>query len=305
MCEDACLACRFSIQTRFLVVGFFVRHNGFMKYVVGVISILAALIIGWTVYGSYPGHMSEGEAIRFLKNRYPQYAGYPNTNLPPQSIRTEERENGWYVAFVQEGSGRPIIEAHCYFLENDKSIKDIGIFKPEGIAHDFDLTTCGNAGAFAADYKSAPFMIEGTAVTLVNGVAETEATPGSAKVVTRYFGNDLTTDLNGDGREDVVFLLTQNSGGSGTFFYVVGAVAREHGYAGTDGYLLGDRIAPQNITVSQNPRHKRVIVVNYADRAPGEPMTAQPSVGKSAYLKLSPTTMQWGIVEPDFEGEAR
>lgn len=34
-------------------------------------------------------------------------------------------------------------------------------------------------------------------------------------------------------------------------------------------------------------------------------MTAQPSVGKSAYLKLNPSTMQWGIVEPDFEGESR
>ena len=39
--------------------------------------------------------------------------------------------------------------------------------------------------------------------------------------------------------------------------------------------------------------------------APGEPMTAQPSVGKSVYLKLDPATMQFGIVEPNFEGESR
>jgi hypothetical protein len=42
-----------------------------------------------------------------------------------------------------------------------------------------------------------------------------------------------------------------------------------------------------------------------ADRAPNEPMTAQPHVGKSVYLKLDLETTQWGIVAPDFEGESR
>jgi hypothetical protein len=140
----------------------------------------------------------------------------------------------------------------------------------------------------------------------VNGFAETLAAPDSAsKVITRYFGNEAYEDLNGDGREDVVFLLSQNTGGSGTFFYAVGAIITDDGYVGTDGYLLGDRIAPQTINPSPNPRHKDVVVVNYADRAPGEPMSAQPSVGKSAYLKLDSSRMQWGIVEPDFEGESR
>jgi hypothetical protein len=155
-----------------------------------------------------------------------------------------------------------------------------------------------------ADYKNAEYSIEGQKIKLENGVAETEAAPGSASaIITRYFGNELQTDLNGDGREDVVFILTQERGGSGTFFYVVAALNTERGYIGSDGYLLGDRVAPQTTEVSQNPRHKHVIVVNYADRALGEPMTAQPSVGKSVYLKLDPATMQWGIVEPDFEGE--
>src|SRR3989344_1371511 len=72
-----------------------------------------------------------------------------------------------------------------------------------------------------------------------------------------------------------------------------------------EGYYLGDRIAPQNINLSPNPRHKSVVVVNYADRLPGEPMTAQPSLGQSAYLKLDSESMMWGIVEPDFEGESR
>jgi hypothetical protein len=156
------------------------------------------------------------------------------------------------------------------------------------------------------DYKNAEYLIDGQRVKLENGVAEVEAAPGSAsKIITRYFGNELKTDLDGDGREDVAFILTQERGGSGIFFYGVGALTTDRGYVGTEAYLLGDRVAPQNTTVSPNPQHKQVIVFNYAERAMGEPMTAQPSVGKSAYLKLDPESMRWSIVEPNFEGESR
>ncbi len=158
----------------------------------------------------------------------------------------------------------------------------------------------------ATDYKDAEYFIEGQRVQLEDGLSEVEAAPGSAsKIVTRYFGNEIVTDLDGDGREDVAFVLTQTTGGSGTFFYAVAALQTERGYVGSDAYLLGDRIAPQSTTLSTNPRHVRVVVFNYADRAANEPMTAAPTVGKSAYLKIDPTSRQWGIVESNFEGESR
>ncbi|TAJ13106.1 hypothetical protein EPO56_03440 [Patescibacteria group bacterium] len=160
--------------------------------------------------------------------------------------------------------------------------------------------------AAISDYKNIAYSVEGVQVKLSNGVSETETTSGSAsKIIIRYFGNELATDLNDDGREDIVFLLTQETGGSATFYYAVAALNMENGYVGSDGYLLGDRIAPQTTEVSKNPRHKNVIVVNYADRRVGEPMTATPSVGKSTYLKLDVPNMQWALVEPDFEGESR
>ena len=156
------------------------------------------------------------------------------------------------------------------------------------------------------DYKEAEFILDGQRVKLTHGVAQTEAVPGSSsKITTRYFGNEVITDLNGDGREDVAFILTQDTGGSATYYYAVAALQTDRGYIGSDGYLLGDRIAPQSTNISQNPRHKYVVVFNYAERAAGEPMTAQPSIGKSVYLKLDTTSMQWGIVEPNFEGESR
>ncbi|MFA7193807.1 MAG: hypothetical protein WC087_02740 [Candidatus Paceibacterota bacterium] len=140
-------------------------------------------------------------------------------------------------------------------------------------------------------YTDVTYMIEGESVKLNEEF--------------KYFGSDLITDLNDDGRNDFVFLITHQPGGSGTFYYAVAVLDTKNGYVGSDGYLLGDRIAPQTIDISPNPRHKNVIVVNYVDRGPEEPMTTQPSFGKSAYLKLDVPNMQWGIVEPNFAGESR
>lgn len=154
------------------------------------------------------------------------------------------------------------------------------------------------------DPRNSSYIIEGQTVTLVNGIARSPVAPGSAtEVVTRYFGNELATDLDGDGDTDYAFILTQERGGSGTFYYAVAAVKTQLGYLGTDGYLLGDRIAPQSTNLSTNVRHKYVIAFNYADRAPGEPMTAQPSIGKSVYLKLDIAANRWGIVDVNFSGE--
>ncbi|HVM73786.1 MAG TPA: hypothetical protein VMU13_02860 [Candidatus Paceibacterota bacterium] len=144
-------------------------------------------------------------------------------------------------------------------------------------------------------YKSGTYIIDGQPVTLVNGTASTVSAPGSAsQTVTQYFGNVATGDLNGDGVPDAAFLLTQTSGGSGTFYYVVAALKTATGYQGTNAILLGDRIAPQTTEIKNGQ-----IVVNYADRAAGEPMTAQPSVGVTKYIsfmdgslmEMTPTTI--------------
>ena len=141
-------------------------------------------------------------------------------------------------------------------------------------------------------YQNSSFEVEGKTVTLVNGVSEIESTPGSAaKIVTRFFGNEAFGDLNGDGKEDVAFLITQEGGGSGTFFYLVAALQSEAGYQGTNAILLGDRIAPQTTQI-ENGR----IVVNYAERKPDEPLTAQPSVGVSKQIQVLDGKLMEGLV---------
>ncbi|MFA6554111.1 MAG: META domain-containing protein [Candidatus Paceibacterota bacterium] len=152
-----------------------------------------------------------------------------------------------------------------------------------------------------ADPKDATYIIDGKSITLVNGVSEIEITPVSAsKMVTRYFGNEVRHDFNGDGREDIAFLLTQNSGGTGTFYYLVVALNTPRGYVGSEGFLLGDRIAPQTTEMGKG----NIIVVNYADRKEGESFAVQPSIGKSISILLDPKTMQLGEVVQNFEGEA-
>lgn len=156
-----------------------------------------------------------------------------------------------------------------------------------------------------SDYKNTTYRIDAEPVTLVDGFAEKEILSDSASMITtRYFGNEVRTDLNDDGREDVVFLLTQDAGGSGIFYYVVAALNTEAGWVGSEAFLLGDRIAPQTTEISREPNHKNVIVVNYADRAADEPMSTPPSIGKSVWLKLDVDSMTFGTVEQNFSGEA-
>jgi hypothetical protein len=139
-----------------------------------------------------------------------------------------------------------------------------------------------------------------TNYTLTDGVAEAQTALGGESMTTiRYFGNELFHDVDGDGEEDVVFLVTQETGGSGTFFYAVGALKRGEEYVGTHAVYLGDRIAPQSTTAGEG----RQVVVNFAERAPGEPMTASPSIGTSMYLLLDVDTLEFGEVVQDFEGE--
>ncbi|MEK9158053.1 MAG: hypothetical protein AAB638_02630 [Patescibacteria group bacterium] len=138
-------------------------------------------------------------------------------------------------------------------------------------------------------HKNTTYNIEEERVTLVNGKAETEIAPNSGSTITtEYFGNEATGDVNGDGLKDIAFVLTQDGGGTGIFYYVVVALntsgvagSAPGSYKGTNALYLGDRIAPQ-ITEYRNGQ----FVVNYADRSEGEPFSTSPSIGVTKYIKV-------------------
>lgn len=132
------------------------------------------------------------------------------------------------------------------------------------------------------DPKNTTYSINDQEVILVDGFSSIPAAPGSAsQITTEYFGNEAIGDLNNDGVGDVVFLLTQETGGSGVFYYVAVALGNGQGYRGTNALLLGDRIAPQTTEIRNGQ-----IIVNYAERVSSDPMTAQPSRGVSKYFKV-------------------
>lgn len=154
-------------------------------------------------------------------------------------------------------------------------------------------TTKPITGTF--DSKNSTFTIDGQTVTLKNGLLQIEAAHGSAsKITTKYFGNESIGDLTGDGLADTAFLITQDTGGSGLFYYAVVAVKTSVGYKTTNAFLIGDRIAPQPTEINSSAKE---LYVNYVARKAGEPMTAQPSVASTLLLKVTPNGVLEGLMK--------
>ena len=130
------------------------------------------------------------------------------------------------------------------------------------------------------DAANCEYVIDGNSVVLKQGQTEKQAAPGSATIATtRIFDATTTGDLNGDGRDDVLVLLVQNSGGSGSFYYVAAALRTKDGYRGTNAILIGERIAPRAMEIRDG-----TIVVNYGERYPWESFAVPPSVSRSRYF---------------------
>ena len=108
-----------------------------------VLAILVLTIMASSIFylvNNNKSVLTEAEAISLLKAAYSEYKNYPNDNLPPQSIQTKQASSGWYIAFVQEGSGRPILEAKCFLVTDNKTITSIGVYLPKVGEDLFDLS---------------------------------------------------------------------------------------------------------------------------------------------------------------------
>jgi len=136
--------------------------------------------------------------------------------------------------------------------------------------------------SLAKSPDQACYLIDRQEVCLTNGQAEVESAPDLAsKIKTSIFGQPVYNDLDGNGNIDAVVFLSQNSGGSGTFYYVAAALNTNDTFRGTNAIFIGDRISPQNIVIQNG-----VIIANYAERKVDEAMTTPPSIGISKYITL-------------------
>lgn len=130
------------------------------------------------------------------------------------------------------------------------------------------------------DPSNATYAIDGTDVTLTDGLSEVPAAPGSATFITTTLSSRQSyADLNADALADAAVVLTHDPGGSGTFYYLAAVAAAGSGSAPT--LLLGDRITVDRVTAAHGQ-----ITVGYLDRAPGEAFATAPTVPVTRTFKL-------------------
>ena len=121
----------------------------------------------------------------------------------------------------------------------------------------------------AIDPADATYTIDGDTVALVKGMRSVPAQPGSHTThETRLIGAQTCGEF--DGEEVAVVLLSDDRGGSGTYYYVAAVPKSGHSYPAA---LLGDRILPKSVAIE-----KGLIAVTYLDRPANAPMAAPPSV---------------------------
>ena len=125
--------------------------------------------------------------------------------------------------------------------------------------------------------QKSSFVIDGELIKLKNGVSEIRIDKSSAsKIVTKYTGINAKGDLNNDSLVDMAVILTQETGGSGTFYYVAVISSKNKRYYGSNAIFLGDRIKVNRVEVKNGE-----VVVNYWDRKKSESMVEEPTVATS------------------------
>lgn len=141
-------------------------------------------------------------------------------------------------------------------------------------------------GAAPAAVRNLTITIEGQSFTLKDGVAVTDAAPGSAaKNTVRIVGEPVVGDATGEGEPDAALLIENDPGGSGTFYYAVLAINHGGAYHATNAVALGDRIVPQGIDYTDGH-----FVYRFLDRKSGASMADEPTVDEHVKVNVDPAS---------------
>ncbi len=116
--------------------------------IIGLI-IIAIIFVMFYSLNKTEKVLGEEEAINSVIEAYPELAVYKTMELPPSSIKTLQKVDGWYVGFIQNGSGLPgIRRAECYNVSLENIVVQVGTYQPsdsleeEQIVEDIILETC-------------------------------------------------------------------------------------------------------------------------------------------------------------------
>lgn len=90
---------------------------------------------------------TQEQAIEIVKQKYTGLRDYPSDELS-RTIVGEKSDGGWYLSFIQNGFGAPIIAARCFLvLAVDGSIIENGSYGPSFPAEEnkyFSAKDCKN-----------------------------------------------------------------------------------------------------------------------------------------------------------------
>lgn len=148
--------------------------------------------------------------------------------------------------------------------------------KPEDTLDGVELERNESDAGFRGDPLNAVYTFEDGPITLSDGRAEIDIVPGSALVEEIFLtGQVAYGDIDADGKSDAAVVIVRSGGGSGSFVYVGALVSGAINYTGTNALLVGDRVTPENISISSG-----IITLEYLDRAEDEPMAEEPTIAK-------------------------
>jgi hypothetical protein len=144
----------------------------------------------------------------------------------------------------------------------------------EAVAPASTVANVSTANAPGNDYLQATYALDGEPITLRDGRAERRAFPDSA-AVDRFSileGSTVVGDVDGNGQDDVAFVLVQEGGGTGTFSHLVTATQHQGHYRGSNALFLGDRIGKPTIALRDG-----VLEVRFLDRPDDAPFSKPPT----------------------------
>ena len=177
----------------------------------------------------------------------------PSTPVYMGRRAARELENDIYVLVPQKGHGTWVNADDCVgqiataFVQDPEAELDLSCLdaqQPQWVLPgDAELAT---GQLVAEQMMNATYGgIYEAPVTLIDGVYEGEpfVEGGASRPVVTYIDNTVAHgDLDGDGQDDAVALLIENSGGSGTFAYVGAQLNRSGQPIDAGVALLGDRV---------------------------------------------------------------
>lgn len=121
------------------------------------------------------------------------------------------------------------------------------------------------------DFGNQTYMLNDQELPFVNGSFES-----ADKIAGQHTAKIMTRGINGS-RNRAAAILVDNPGGSGNFFYIVGAVKQHSKITYSKPQLLGDRIKIVSVSVEKKQDHNNgIITVTYLDRPENSSMSISP-----------------------------